>query len=292
MRRRYIDLFGRRPHLLLPRRQSERIVHRKLFWRDPRLPLLSDKIAVKEFVAGRVGSRFVVPTIWAGDGVPSRAEMRSWPRPFVLKASHGSRWTIFVPAEGPVRWRQIQQRAQRWLDSTYGAHAGEWLYSQIPHRLLVEPHLGDPSSRPDDYKLWVYQGRVHYVNWNAGRGTPAYGGRVMDRDWNEAFVNRSIPTAPGLPARPESLETMIWMAERLAQGFEFVRVDLYEVDGAPYFGELTFYPMSGNLPLEPEGMDLELGRLWRRPRRPRFLAAPVPRRVSGMGVRAGHDVAG
>jgi hypothetical protein len=282
VRRRYADVFGRRPRLLAPRRHSERIVHRKLFRRDPRLPALADKVAVKAFVAGRIGPRFVVPTLWTGDAVPSRRVMRSWPRPFVLKGAHGSGWTILVPAEGPVAWARIQRRAQRWLDTTYGASAGEWLYSQIPHRLLVEPHLGDPAGRPDDYKLWAYHGRVHYVNWITGRGSPAYGGRVMDRDWNEAFVNDSQPVATGLPPRPESLDTMIWMAERLAQDFAFVRVDLYEIDGRPYFGELTFYPMSGYLPLHPTDTDLELGRLWRRPRRPRYPAAPVPHLVSGL----------
>lgn len=289
VRRRYADMFGRRPRLLRPRTHSEKIVHRKLFERDARLPPLADKVAVKAFVAGRVGSRFVVPTIWSGDLVPSRREMRAWPRPFVLKASHGSRWTEFVAAEGPVRWRRIERRAQRWLDTTYGVGAGEWLYTRIPHRLLVEPHLGDPSSRPDDYKLWVFQGRVHFVNWNAGRGTPAYGGRVMDRDWNEAFVNGSVPTSPGLPPRPVSLDTMIWMAERLAVGFPFVRVDLYEIDGRPFFGELTFYPMSGYLPLHPSEADLTLGRLWRRPRRPRFPATPAPEPVSVVEARPASE---
>jgi hypothetical protein len=245
------------------------------------MPPLADKIGVKSFVAGRIGPRFAVPTLWSGDAVPSRRVMRSWPRPFVLKGAHGSGWTILVPAEGPVNWARIERRAQRWLDTTYGAHVGEWLYSQIPHRLLVEPHLGDPSGRPDDYKLWVFQGRVHYVNWVRGRGSSAYGGRVMDRDWNEVFTNGSMPVAPDLPARPESLDTMIWMAERLAQDFDFVRVDLYEIDGHPLVGELTFYPMSGNLPLHPTEADLELGRLWRRPRRPRFPVAPLPDLVAG-----------
>ena len=281
VRRRYAEEFGRRPRVLLPRLNSERIVHRKLFDRDPRMPLLADKVGVKAFVAGRVGPRFVIPTLWSGDAVPSRRVMRTWPRPFVLKGAHGSGWTILVPAEGPVNWARIERRTQRWLDTTYGAHAGEWLYSQIPHRLLVEPHVGDPAGRPDDYKLWVYQGRVHYVNWIRGRGSSAYGGRVMDRDWNEAFTNGSVPVSPDLPVRPESLDTMIWMAERLAQDFSFARVDLYEIDGQPFFGELTFYPMSGNLPLHPTDADLELGRLWRRPRSPRFPAAPMPDLVAG-----------
>ena len=223
VRRRYAEVFGRRPRLILPRRNSERIVQRKLFGRDPRMPALADKIDVKAFVSGRIGPRYAVPTIWAGDTVPSRRVMRSWPRPFVLKGAHGSGWTILVPAEGPV-------------------------------------------------------------NWIRGRSTPAYGGRVMDRDWNEAFTNGSMPRAPDLPPRPESLDTMIWMAERLAQDFDFVRVDLYEIEGRPLVGELTFYPMSGHLPVDPTDTDLELGRLWRRPRRPRFPTTPVPDLVARADV--------
>jgi hypothetical protein len=278
VRRRYAEVLGKRPRLILPRRHSERIVQRKLFGRDPRMPPLADKVDVKAFVAGRIGPRYAVPTIWAGDTVPSRRVMRSWPRPFVLKGAHGSGWTILVPAEGPVNWARIERQSQRWLDTTYAQPAGEWLYTHIPHRLLVEPHLGDPAGRPDDYKLWVFHGRVHYVNWIEGRGSPAYGGRVMDRDWNEAFTNGSMPRAPERPPRPQSLDTMIWMAERLAQHFDFVRVDLYEIEGRPLVGELTFYPMSGYLPLHPTDADLELGRLWRKPRRERFPATPPPDR--------------
>ncbi len=292
VRRRYREVLGRRPRLLMPRTHSERIVRRKLFGRDPRMPALADKIGVKAFVAGRIGPHFVVPTIWSGDVVPSRRVMRSWPRPFVLKGAHGSGWTILVPAEGRVNWARIERRAQRWLDTTYAAHAGEWLYSRIPHRLVVEPHLGDPARRPDDYKLWVFQGRVHYVNWVSARGSEAYGGRVMDREWNEAFINRSMPLAPDLPPRPESLDLMIWMAERLGQDFDFVRVDLYEIDGRPLVGELTFYPMSGYLPVHPTDTDLVLGRLWRRPRRPRFPAAPSPAPGAASSSTSGTVVVG
>ncbi len=279
VRRRYAGVFGRQPRLLRPRRHTERILRRKLFERDPRMPRLADKIESKAFVADRIGPQYVVPMIWCGEALPSRRVLRAWPRPFVLKGAHGSGWNVFVPADGPVNWARIERLADRWLASTYGGHAGEWLYTRIRPRLLVEPHLGDPATRPVDYKLWTYHGRVHYVNWIAGRGTPAYGGRVMDREWNEAFHNGSMPLAPRLPARPPTLDTMIWMAERLAVGFDFVRVDLYEVDGRPLVGELTFYPMSGYLPLEPPGTDLELGRLWRRPRHERLPAMPRPASV-------------
>ena len=51
-------------------------------------------------------------------------------------------------------------------------------------------------------------------------------------------------------------------AEVLATGFPFVRVDLYEVDGRPRFGELTFYPASGYLRPVPDTIDRLYGDLW------------------------------
>ena len=45
--------------------------------------------------------------------------------------------------------------------------------------------------------------------------------------------------------RPENLEKMIDIAEKISQGFPQVRVDLYNVKGKIYFGEMTFTAFSG-----------------------------------------------
>ena len=44
---------------------------------------------------------------------------------------------------------------------------------------------------------------------------------------------------------PENLGNMINIAERLADGFPFVLVDLYNIRGEIMFGEMTFYPWGG-----------------------------------------------
>lgn len=41
----------------------------------------------------------------------------------------------------------------------------------------------------------------------------------------------------------------------------FVRVDFYEISGKVYFGEITFFPCSGFMPLYPEKYDDVLGKL-------------------------------
>ena len=52
---------------------------------------------------------------------------------------------------------------------------------------------------------------------------------------------------------------MITVAEKLSKDIPFVRVDLYEINGKVYFGELTFYPSSGFEGFEPEEWDKKLG---------------------------------
>ena len=51
------------------------------------------------------------------------------------------------------------------------------------------------------------------------------------------------------------------LAATLAEGFPFVRVDFYEIDGRVYFGEMTFTPGAGNFSYKSEGTDEYLGGL-------------------------------
>jgi hypothetical protein len=55
------------------------------------------------------------------------------------------------------------------------------------------------------------------------------------------------------------------MALRLAGNLDFLRVDLYDVDGEVWFGELTPYPAAGLEGWEPNDLDAELGRYWTLP---------------------------
>jgi hypothetical protein len=60
---------------------------------------------------------------------------------------------------------------------------------------------------------------------------------------------------------------MITLAERLGRDTDFVRVDLYDVDGRIVFGELTSFPAGGDSPFFPESFNEEFGRQWTVPRR-------------------------
>lgn len=246
---------GRLPDLETPTLFTELVQLRKLHDRDMLLPILADKIRSKAIAAERIGADWVIPTLWHGSDLPERPQ---WPKPFVVKSRHGCNQTAFVRT-GAEDWAAIRARARRWMQRDYGSWLDEWLYPHIPRGILVEPFVGSGPELPIDYKCYVFGGRVEFVQVHLDRG-----GRhrwiVLDRAWKRV----SAPTSDPDPVRPTSLERMIEAAEELGRGLDFVRVDLYEIDGRPLFGEMTFYPGSGLDPFDPVSLDALMGAHWLR----------------------------
>jgi hypothetical protein len=194
----YSAVFGAAPNVLFPKTFCEKVQHRKLFERDPRMPERADKISVKDFVESKLGPGWTTPTIWFGPELPDR-QQRTWPIPFVIKASHGSTMNVFV-RETPD-WDSIENLCHKWLNEAYGEWGGEWLYTGIKPRLLVEPFIGELSTLPLDYKMWVFNGRVEFIAVDTGR-EKSHKRTIFDRDWNVLPFTIGFPIDPMPVAKP------------------------------------------------------------------------------------------
>ncbi|WP_300343175.1 ATP-grasp fold amidoligase family protein [Nesterenkonia sp.] len=140
---------------------------------------------------------------------------------------------------------------------------GEWPYTQAERTLLIEPRLGDGVPL-NDYKLYVFHGEVKLLHVDTGRFSGTFGEQFCLPDFTPVgIVNNAPPPQQPLHA-PESLATMVAAAAVIAADFDFMRVDFYEVDGRPWFGELTPYPSGGMDPFEPEWVDHMMGAWWSR----------------------------
>jgi len=262
IRRQYARNFGRPPDLSHPRSLNEMIQRRKLHDRRPILRMFCDKVAVRDYVAAHVGPEYLVPLL----GVFKRPEEIPWDElsaPYVVKASHGCGWNLFVFDSAEADPSKMTRALRDWLKTDFFYNAREWAYKGVPRRIMVERFIGCGRDAPDEFKFLCFDGvpRAAYVM--ADRFTnPTM--TWYSIDWTPLpFASNPGPASPR-PA-PPALDEMLKVAAKLSQGMDFLRVDLYCVEGRVYCGELTVYPSAGYELFEPPEAGEWLGRFWTLP---------------------------
>jgi len=244
------------PNLDNPRSFNEKIVWLKLNWRDPRLPILSDKILSKKYVLCKT-NKIKVPKILFITENPDNIPFDLLPIRCVIKPNHASGKIIFYDSS-KSNLDEIKNMCKNWISRPYGLEEGSWAYQSIQRKIFGEELLLDENGNiPPDYKIYVFNGKAKYIYVIYDRFTNPTA-CYYDINWNLLKVRRSYPIGKYTPP-PKCLEDMINISEELADDLIFVRVDMYVVNEEIYFGELTFYPGSGMTPFEPVEFDFILG---------------------------------
>jgi hypothetical protein len=234
-----------------------------LFNRDPRLTLFSDKWRVREYVADRVGEQYLIPLLWQGTD-PEKIPFDALPSRFVIKATHGCGYNIIVRDKSQLDRVGSILQLKYWLLEDYGSgiYLGvQWGYRNVKPSIIVEEFLGSSDRVPWDYKIYCFSGRVHFVEIHMDR-FENHIARMLDRDFNPVELRVSSIAFQGKVPLPENREELIRVAEALAEGLDFMRVDLYAVDGRVYFGEMTCYQGGGCNRFGTREWDFWLGRKW------------------------------
>jgi hypothetical protein len=255
---------GYEPDFEAPRTFSEKVQWRKINDRRPLLPLVVDKYRVRDYVRERAGDEILIPLLHVSSD-PAAIPFDSLELPYIVKPNNGSGTKFVVRSRAEL---DVEGAVRRLRDVMREAHAWswfEWAYSAVPPRIVIERLLLDRDGRlPRDYKFHVFEGRVAYLHVDQNREfqlqTVTY-----DRNWQPVALKQvGIPVGDPAPP-PVNGERMIKLAERLAADLEYARVDLYNVSGQVFFGEITIYPDSGFRPFDPELWDRRWGDLWKLP---------------------------
>lgn len=252
----YEAKLGSCPNLDRPRGFNEKILVKMLSDRRPLLTFFADKLRVRDFVR-EASPRLRLPTLYWWSNRAVGIPFDALPNEFVLKANHGSGWVRIVKDKALVSARDLSALGKRWLASGFTIVGREWSYKNVRRALYAEQLLQHEARIPPDYKLFVFGGRVRLIQVDRDR-FKRHTQVLYDERWN--LIAGTVAAAQGEPAeRPVSLAAMVKAAKALACGVDFVRVDLYEIDGQPYFGELTSSPNKGLSPFRPASLDLLLG---------------------------------
>lgn len=224
---------------------NEKLQWLKLYNRRPEYTRLVDKIEVKQWVADKIGNKHIIPTykIWER---PEDIVLDEIPDQFVLKCNHtgGNAAVFIVDDKSKFDLPSARQSLRRAMRSSIYRNYREWPYKNVKRRIFAEKMLGTGI---EDFKFFCYDGFVESVMVAYERNTGSAKFYFFDKDWNLKRYNIRGKEAPAdfTKPRPKNLDKMFEIASTLSKGLPFVRVDLYNIDGQIYFGEMTFFPASG-----------------------------------------------
>lgn len=258
---RYTKLHGTPPDLENPKKFTEKILHRMIALQEAenieKITRLADKYQARSYVREKIGDAFLTTVLWHGSD-PHQIPFDSLPGEYVIKTNHGSGQIILV--KGEADRETITSKLSEWLKNNYYLVDREAQYRDIEPRIIVEEYIHNKAGEsPLDFRFWCFNGtpKIIQVDNHAHDINPFF-----DTQWNKLdFSYREHATRPDI-AKPDNLDEMLSVAAKLASGFDFVRVDLYNPDGKILFGEFTFTPVSGRLKFRPESWDMKLGQMW------------------------------
>ncbi|MEI3528686.1 MAG: ATP-grasp fold amidoligase family protein [Alistipes sp.] len=254
LRLRYKEKFGHEPDLENPQTLNEKVMWLMLHESDPRWSELADKYRVREYVrdCGLGGMLNELYAVWDSAEEIDLDDPRL-PDSFVLKPNNGYGDIVLVRDRKTANRKAILRRMSDSMRHRFGRKSGEWHYRAIKPCVIAERLLpADPAfgSTLVDYKFYCFDGKPRYCQVCYERTTPSHAKKELydARTWEDLgrYVRHTgdAPVRQRIP-RPESLDEMLKAAERLSAGFRMVRVDFYEVEGRPVFGEMTFTPAAG-----------------------------------------------
>jgi len=267
----YLKLFfffrmDRKLNLKDPKTFNEKLQWLKLYDRNPEYIKMVDKLAAKKYVTSIIGGQYVTKVLKVWDR-PEDIDLSALPDKFVLKTSHGGGGSGVVICQHKDSFdvRQAQKKLQASMSYNIYRSLCEWPYDFVERKIFAEEYI-ESEEELNDYKFFCFNGKVEYFKIDFGRFVEHHA-NYYDKNCNIAYFGEAdlLPVYTHKIIIPNNIKEMIDIAEKLSKDKPFIRVDLYNVNGKIYFGELTLYPASGLGKFSPEEWDLYLGELIKLP---------------------------
>lgn len=204
-----------------------------------------------------LGDQFLIPLLGVYDDVDS-IDLNTLPEEFVLKTNHASGEVIICKKgeKEQINWRAAADTMRKWMTENYYYLSGEWGYKNVPRKVICEKLL---PGNVIDYRIFCIDGKPVLLNLTQDAGHSDRQGYVTINF--ESVKDRRGRLCEGFQ-RPPRWNEMLDVAKKLSNGFPFVRVDLYNIEGKIYFSELTFYPSCGWDRYLSEEWDIKLGNMY------------------------------
>lgn len=254
---------GYKLNLKNPQTFNEKLQWLKLNNRKPEMVKMVDKVDAKEYVANIIGEEYIIPTLGVYNSV-DEIDFNKLPNQFVLKCTHDSGGIVICSDKSKLDIEAAKDKLRRGMKVNYYYQNREWPYKQVKPRIIAEQYMVDESGYElKDYKFFCFDGEVKLLFIASDRGSKTEETKFdfFDTEFNHLPFTNGHPNSKKKIAKPQGFEEMKKIAALLSKGHPHLRVDLYDINGKIYFGELTFYHWSGMTPFEPIEWDYKFGKL-------------------------------
>lgn len=246
-------LLGYKLDLEHPKTFQEKLQWLKLYDRNLIYHKMVDKYEAKWYIAEKVGSEYVIPTLGIFSSV-DEIDYDKLPNEFVIKTTHDSGTVVVCKDKSKLDKENVRKFISKRLRRRYFYTEREWPYKNVKPRVIVEKNINVNDEDLKDYKFFCFDGEPKALYITTNRGMK--GGLKEDffyadgrhMEVNQKGYNNNTQT----PSLPINFEKMKDLARVLAKGIPQLRVDFYEIDGNVYVGELTFSDGGGFSPFVPD----------------------------------------
>ncbi len=240
----YYRIMKKKLNLKNPKNINEKIQWLIVYKYGKKEADLADKILVKDYVAKKCGTQ-IIPKLYGVYNNASEIDITQLPNTFVLKTNNGSGDVFVCFDKRKFDFNTALKTLNKNLKVKYSRYQLEYHYDYIKPKILCEELLMEEKDHlPFDYKFFCFNGKVEAILVCSNREKNNYRD-FYDVNWNYIDFVKKERRNPNKLTKPENLNKMINYAEKISSEFPFVRVDLYNINGKIYFGEMTFSPAAG-----------------------------------------------
>lgn len=249
------------PNLDNPKTYNEKLQWLKLNYYRPEYSVMVDKVSAKDYVSSKIGDKYIIKTL----GVWNSVDDIDWdclPAQFVLKVTSDSGGIVVCKDKSQLDIESAKDKLKAGWGKNYYQYNKEYPYRDLTPRIIAEEYMEDESGYElKDYKFFCFDGEPKYLFVATDRQKKGEETKFdfYDLEWNHLPVVNGHPNSKEEIKQPANFDEMIEVAKKLSSGIPHVRVDLYNINGKIYFGELTFFHWSGMIAYQPLEWDYKFG---------------------------------
>lgn len=253
----YLEV-GRKLNLKSPQTYNDKLQWLKLHEKNPQYTQMVDKYEVREYIKEKIGEEYLIPILGVWESA-DEIDFDKLPNQFVLKCTHDSGGLVICKNKETLDIEATKIKLQKCLKRNFYKIGREWPYKNVKPRIIAEKFMVDESGTDlKDYKFYCFNGepKVLLISSDRPHNTKM---DFFDAEFNHLNIKRAYPNSDKEILKPKSFDKMLELSKKLSENLIHVRVDLYDVDGHIFFGEITFFPASGFTPFVPPEWDYTFG---------------------------------